>query len=136
MRDASDVRQKLKQAQFRHVKRVLRRQFAAIPSGGEWPREEVEKTKAEYREFFATRAIHEIAREFPDVAALLWVLEDRPDEPLAVNGTLVGSMGGILLWADTDEDAHNARDLIERLAAEAAGPPSRATKSLWERIFG
>lgn len=137
MRDASEIRQKIKQAQFRHVKRILRQRFTP---NGEWPKDEVTEIKEEYREFFLSNPIHEIAKEFPDVAALMWVLGEHPDEPLAPNGTMVGSMGGVLLWADTDEDADYARELIERVMEEALRDPSSMAdpvkKSWWQRIFG
>lgn len=137
MRDPSEIRQKLKQAQYRHVKRILREQFS---SNGEWPKKEVARIKQEYKEFFLNSPLHEIARDFPDVAALMWVLDQRPDEPLAPNGSMVGAMGGVLLWADTNEDADYARELIERVMEQALHTPpptpDPVKKSWWERIFG
>jgi hypothetical protein len=137
MRDASEIQQKLKQAKYRHVKRILRQRF---PSNGEWPPDEVAQIKQEYRELWQKAPLHEIARDFPDVAALMWVMGDqRPDEPLAPNGSMVGAMGGVLLWADTDEDAHYARELIERVMNQALTQtthPDPVKKSWWERIFG
>ena len=134
MRDASEIRQKLKQAQYRHVKRILRGKF---PRGEDWPKREVEEIKDEYRDFFQDAPLHEIARDFPDVAALMWVLEDQPDQALAVNGTLVGSMGGVMLWADTDDDADRARAMIDKIVDTAVqssedDPPQ---KSWWQRLF-
>jgi len=139
MRSASEVRQKLKQAQFRHVKRILREQF---PSDEDWPKTEVNEIKDQYREFFQETPLHQIASRFPDVAALMWVLEACPDEPLAPNGTMVGAMGGVLLWADTEEDAHTARDLIERVMEQASrcthteASPDPIKQSWFQRIFG
>jgi hypothetical protein len=137
MRDMGAIRQKLKQAQYRHLKRVLCERF---PSNEEWPREEVEKIKSEHRTFFATASLAAIARDFPDVAALMWVLEDQPDQPLVINGTLVGRIGGVMIWADTNEDADHARCLIDRIVDAATSPttlPEPIQKSWWQRwLFG
>lgn len=118
MRSEGSIRQKLKQAQFRHVKRVLVDKF---PPGEDWSRSEVELVKEEYREFFSNSPIHVIAKDFPDVAALMWVLEDQPDG-LIVGGSLVGRMGGVLLWADSEEEAEVARSMIDRIVEEATKP--------------
>lgn len=149
MRDPGEVRQKIKQAQFRHVKRILQQRFAHLE--GDWPKDEVAEIKSEYREFFATAPLSEIGRHFPDVAALMWVLEDQPDQPLAPNGSLVGKMGGVMLWADTDEDALYVRDLIDRVMDKATQtpepqpqpepqtpPPAEIIikRSWWQRLFG
>lgn len=147
MKDASEIRQKLKQAQYRHVKRILRQRF---PRGEDWPRAEVEEIKEEYRAFFHEAPLHEIARDFPDVAALMWVLDQQPEQALVVNGTLVGSMGGVLLWADTDDDAERARGMIDKIVDAATHEPEPSVvpaladgadldpvkKSWWQRIFG
>ena len=149
MRGEGDVRQKLKQAQYRHVKRILRRRF---PRGGDWPKQEVEEIKDEYRAFFRDAPLHEIARDFPDVAALVWVLEDQPDQALTVNGTLVGRMGGVILWADTDDEAERARIMIDQIVEAATLTkeerdahtcsvvlglkPPQPKKSWWQRLFG
>jgi hypothetical protein len=143
MRGVGEVRQKLKQAQYRHVKRILRDRF---PAGEDWPKEEVEQIKDEYREFFAASPIHIIAKDFPDVAALMWVLEEQPDQPLAVNGTLVGRMDGVMLWADSDMEADRARVIIDRIVEAATESDSEpeitlpvpvpVRKSWWQRLFG
>jgi len=140
MRDVGTIRQKLKQAQYRHLKRALCERFK---SGEEWPKDEVAATKAEYRVFFSTSSIPLIAKDYPDVAALMWVLEDQPDEPLAINGTLVGRIGGVMLWADTGDDADHARGLIDRIVEAATNAPTdlsgpvRVEKSWWQRwLFG
>ncbi len=138
MRTQSEIQQKLKQAKYRHVKRILRDHF---PRDQDWPKEEVEEIKGEYRDFFQEAPLHEIARDFPDVAALMWVLQDQPDQALVVNGTMVGAMGGVTLWADTDNEAEYARDLIERVMAQALHPPAvqdpdPVKKSWWQRLFG
>lgn len=142
MRDAGEIRQKIKQAQYRHVKRVLCSRF---PPNEKWPKDEVEKIKAEYRTFFATSPIHVIAKDYPDVAALMWVLQEQPDQPLVVNGTLVGRMGGVMLWADTDDEADQARGLIDRMVEAATRDleptpmlpaPLPVKRSWWQRLFG
>jgi hypothetical protein len=115
-----EIRRKIKQAQYRHVKRVLCSRF---PPNEEWPKDEVDRIKAEYRDFFATSPIHVIAKDFPDVAALMWALGDQPDHPLAVNGSLVGRMGGVMLWADSDEDADLARSMIDKIVDAATREP-------------
>ena len=98
MRDRSEIRQKIKQAQFRHTKRELVARFGK----GEWPAEEVTSFKKGKRDFFAHASIPEIAKDYPDVAALLWALGERGvEEGLMAEATLVGRMGGVFLWADT-----------------------------------
>ena len=101
-----------------------------------------QKIKAEYRDFFASSPIHVIAKDYPDVAALMWVLQEQPDQPLVVNGSLVGRMGGVMLWADTDEDATRARTMIDRVVDAATREPESpqlpvpVKRSWWQRLFG
>jgi hypothetical protein len=139
MKSEGEIRQKIKQAQYRHVKRILCSRF---PPGEDWPKDEVDKIKAEYRDFFATSPIHVIAKDYPDVAALMWVLQEQPDQPLVVNGSLVGRMGGVMLWADTDDDASRARTMIDRVVdaatrePEAPQLPVPVKRSWWQRLFG
>ena len=117
MRSEGELRNKIRQAQFRHLKRLLRKRF---PSDGDWDREEVQRIKAEFKEFMATAAIHEIAKDFPDVAALLWVLDsERETENILIpDASLVGSLGGVFLWADTQEEASKARTILDTLATD------------------
>ncbi len=127
MKSDSEIRRKIKQAQFRHVKRVLRSRF---PPGEKWPKDGVEEVKAEYRDFFSNSPLHIIAKDFPDVAALMWVLGEQPGQPLVVNGSLVGRMGGVMLWADSDEDADLARSMIDKVvdaATRESDPPESMT---------
>jgi len=139
MKSEGEIRQKIKQAQYRHVKRILCSRF---PPGEDWPKDEVDKIKAEYRDFFASSPIHVIAKDYPDVAALMWVLQEQPDQPLVVNGSLVGRMGGVMIWADTDEDATRARTMIDRVVdaatrePEAPQLPVPVKRSWWQRLFG
>ncbi len=132
MRSQGEIRHKLKQAQFRHLKREL---LKRLPAGEDWNPEEVTQIKSETRAFFSTAPIHEIAQKYPDVAALLWVLGEQRDEPLVVNGSLVGSMDGVMLWADDEEQAVHARRLLDALAEEAGKGPGLAPQSWWQRIF-
>lgn len=120
VRGFGEIRRKIQQAQYRHVKRVLCSRF---PPGEDWPKGEVARIKAEYRDFFSKSPIHVIAKDFPDVAALMWALGDQPDQPLVVNGSLVGRMGGVMLWADSDEDADLARSMIDKIVDAATREP-------------
>ena len=116
MRSEGDVKQKLKQAQYRHLKKVLRKLF---PPDEEWDRIKVQEVKASFKEAMATAPLHEIAKDFPDVAALMWVLEtETTQEDLVPGSTLVGSLGGVFLWADTPEQATKAREILDKLAAQ------------------
>ena len=148
MKSEGEIRRKIKQAQFRHVKRVLCGRF---PPGEDWPKDEVSRIKGEYRDFFSNSPLHIIAKDFPDVAALMWALGEQPDQPLVVNGSLVGRMGGVMLWADSDEDADLARSMIDKIvdaATRESDPPEIGTsvavitpetpikKSWWQRLFG
>ena len=112
MKTEGEIRQKIKQAQFRHIKRILK---DTMPEGEVWSRDEVESIKNHYTEFFSSAPVHIIAKDFPDVAALMWVLGDHPDCCLMVGGSMVGNLGGILLWADSDPEGEAARSTIDSL---------------------
>jgi hypothetical protein len=119
VKSEGEIRRKIKQAQFRHVKRVLRGQF---PTGGIWPKDEVDRIKGEYREFFSSSPLHVIAKDFPDVAALMWALGGPPDQPVVVKPSdewLVGRMGGVMLWASSKEEADVARAMIDKIVDAA-----------------
>lgn len=137
MKVKGEIAQKLKQARFRHVKRELEKHFAG--QDGDWDKKEVSQVKAALKDFFETAPLHEIASKYPDVAALLWVLGDNEDVrktgDLIPNGTLVGSMGGVMLWADSDDKAAKARGLLDNLAKAASESQSTATKGWWARWF-
>lgn len=130
MRTEGQILQKLKQAQYRHVKRVLISRFKGV--AGDWPSEEVGRIKSEYREFFANSPVHVIAKDFPDVAALIWVLREQPDQALVPNGSLVGKVGGVSIWADTEEQAILARNLIDHVFAEATKTQPEVNKIVVE----
>jgi hypothetical protein len=131
MKGSGEIRQKLKQAQYRHLKRLLRKR---LPTDEDWDRNDVQGIKKELREFFSAAPLHEIAQRFPDVAALLWVLAERDDEDLIPEGTLVGSLDGVFLWADTAEKADRARDVLDTLIEKTSenGIPK---KSWWKELF-
>ena len=124
VRRFGEIRRKIQQAQYRHVKRVLCSRF---PPNEDWPEAEVGRIKSEYRDFFATSPLHIIAKDFPDVAALMWALGEQPDQPLVVNGSLVGRMGGVMLWADSDEGADVARAMIDKIVGAATREPEPVT---------
>ena len=132
MKGVGEIRQKLKQAQYRHLKRILRKR---LPADEDWDRVIVQEIKTELREFFTTAPLHEIAQRFPDVAALLWVLAERDSEDLVPDGTLVGSLDGVFLWADTAEKADRARDVLDTLA-EKTTENGTSKKSWWRGLFG
>lgn len=106
-----------------------------MPADEDWDRDEVQKIKTEMREFFIAAPLHEIAQRFPDVAALLWVLAERNSEDLIPDGTLVGSLDGVFLWADTEEKANRAREVLDSLA-EHTPVNGTSKKSWWRGLFG
>lgn len=126
MKSEGEIRHKIQQAQYRHVKSVLCSRF---PPGEDWPKDDVRRIKGEYRDFFSKSPIHVIAKDFPDVAALMWVLGGQPDQPLVVNGSLVGRMGGVMLWADSAEDADLARSMIDKVVDAATREPEPSEPS-------
>lgn len=127
MRTEGQILQKLKQAQFRHLKRVLQKKFSGVE--GVWPEGEVAKVKDDFREFVEGGDLPAIASKFPDVAALLWVLGDPEDEREAFpENCLVGKMGGVPLWAASEEEAKIARELIGRVVEEATRPKPEPNK--------
>jgi hypothetical protein len=136
MKTEGEIRRKLQQAQYRHVKKILRTKFRHL-GDGEWPSNEVESIKSDYKEFFSVSPTHVIAQQFPDVAALMWVLEAQPDQPLMPNGSLVGRMGGVMLWADSEEDADLARSMIDKIVEAATREPDppepKTTETNWGR---
>jgi len=130
MRNEGEVRQKLKQAQYRHLRRALRKFF---PSNEEWDRDAVQKLKAQFKELMATSSIHDIAKDFPDVAALMWVLDENAvgEESLMAGASLVGSLGGVFLWADTPEQAAKARAILDALAKQEDEPKKKSWFAGW-----
>ena len=95
-----------------------------------------EAIKGSLQEFFSKRDIADIAVRFPDVAALLWVLEgetfeDDPhegdDEDYVSGSVLVGTFYGLQVWVNTERDSQvfvawvesltgKVRDLEQRVA--------------------
>jgi|TARA_R110000824_G_scaffold48399_25_gene136756 hypothetical protein len=130
MRSEGEVRHKLKQVQYRHLKRALRKFF---PSNEEWDREAVQKVKTQFKELLATSTIHEIAKDFPDVAALMWVLNEsgESEDTLVAGASLVGSLGGVFLWADTPEQATKVREILDSFAAQETEPKKKGWFAGW-----
>lgn len=66
-----------------------------------------EELKASLTQFLRTAPIEEVAIRFPDVAALLWALDD-PENPerghLIPDATPTTSLWGVDLWVDTPEE--------------------------------
>lgn len=66
-----------------------------------------EEIKASLTEFFRTAPVEEIAIRYPDVAALIWALDD-PEKPergrLIPDASPTTSLWGIDLWVDTKEE--------------------------------
>lgn len=104
MKTEGAIQQKLKQVRFRHLQRELESRLSEEPGNCKHLTEqgalctlhnapcgqkahrppscgifeianEKEELKASMKEFFATRPAAEIAARFPDVAALMWVLD-------------------------------------------------------------
>jgi len=147
----SEVRQKLKQVKFRHLKRELSERLQVAPRNCdhnkrlEFEGREVgfcslrqtlcteehgpdlsqdcldfscRYNKDQIKEEFTTvmeSPIHEIAAKYPDVAALTWVLSENPVTDFLPGSTLVGSIQGVLIWADSESEATIASQQISSL---------------------
>lgn len=63
--------------------------------------------KESFKEFMRSAPLHEIAAEYPDVAALLWVLdEDAPDRENPIHGGFSSvTVGPVTVLAETPEEA-------------------------------
>jgi len=126
MRSRGEILQKIKQAKYRHLKRLL---LASFPRGEDWDPQEVREKKEEIYALL-NAPLPALAKSFPDVAALCWVV-DPEDTSFVPGATLVGSMDGVLLWADTEEEASHARELLDSLAEVA----SQSKRSWWRSLF-
>ena len=151
IRGDGEIRQKLKQVRFRHLKREIEYRLrvtakncvhngplevrgetvgfcalkhivcdlaenkdhaATCPNFG--LRSSKEEIKAEFQALMDA-PIHEIAAKYPDLAALTWVVGEGPATDLLPGSTLVGSVKGVLLWADTEAEAESAKSEIANL---------------------
>ena len=151
IKDDGEIRQKLKQARFRHLKREIESRlrstagncihniplevqgadvgFCALkhiicdvrerkdhaptcPNFG--LRASKEEIKAEFQALMDS-PIHEIASKYPDVAALTWVVGKDDTNDFLPGSTLVGSVKGVLLWADNEDEAGFAKTEIANL---------------------
>ncbi len=82
-----------------------------------------EDVKKSLQEFFSSKTIPEIAIRYPDVAALLWVLdgenpEDGEELPVGSEAyfpgsVLAGTYNGIKIWVDSEEAAQNFASQIQ-----------------------
>ena len=152
----SEVRQKLKQVRFRHLKREIESRLRVtarncihntslevrgagvgfctlkhvICDAGERKdqapdcpnfgiRSSKEEIKAEFQALMDA-PVHEIAAKYPDLAALTWVVGEGPTTDLLPGSTLVGSVKGVLLWADTEDEAESAKTEIANLVEASA----------------
>ena len=167
IRGDGEIRQKLKQVRFRHLKREIEYRLrvtakncvhngplevrgetvgfcalkhivcdlaenkdhaATCPNFG--LRSSKEEIKAEFQALMDA-PIHEIAAKYPDLAALTWVVGEGPATDLLPGSTLVGSVKGVLLWADTEAEAESAKSEIANLV-EASTAISDAPRLLDE----
>lgn len=151
-----EIRQKLKQARFRHLKREIESRlrltakncvhniplevrgaevgFCALkhivcdvaekkdhaPSCPNFGlRASKDEIKADFQALMES-PIHEIATKYPDVAALTWVVGKEEPTDFLPGSTLVGSVKGVLLWADTEGEAESAKSEIANLVEASA----------------
>ena len=89
-------------------------------------REEVKKS---LQDFFSGRSVSDIAVRYPDVAALLWVLDGEVLEDEELPGgredyfpgsVLVGTYFGVQLWANSESDSQTLQDTISSREAASA----------------
>lgn len=87
-----------------------------------------EEVKASLQNFFSSRSIPEISVRYPDVAALLWVLEGEDLEGEKIpedredyfpGSVFVGEYSGAKVWADSEEEARSIRTFHANLHADA-----------------
>ena len=93
-----------------------------------------EELKQELKDTFESSPVSEISRLYPDVATLMWVLTDSEDprESLMPGATLVGSLGGVLIWADTPEEAAAAQATLDLLTSNIQ---QNEPSSWFRRVF-
>jgi len=124
MKSDGAIRHKAQQVAYRHLKKRLESRLTSHESS-----QTKDAIKEEFRQFLASAPLHEIASEFPDLAALLWVLDGEaagrditveeenwekkvPTFPVAVEE-------GLLLEARTKEDAEEATFVLRDIRAKA-----------------
>lgn len=93
-------------------------------------KQDKETIKEGFREFLTTAQLHEIAIEFPDLAALLWVLQEEApnrevdleegwqDTPEKLVGDSWIELNGLRVWIGSPE----AKEAIETLLRECRTP--------------
>ena len=84
MKDEGAIRQKLKQVKYRHLQKLLKASFkesqVTCPDcDHSFHLKEKDAIKCEFHEFIETASRAEIAYRYPDMAALMWVLDDMED---------------------------------------------------------
>ena len=84
---------KLKQVKYRHLQKELRAAFKIDPvkcpnCQHDFRVRDKETIKAEFEDFINNASRAEIAYRYPDMAALMWVLEDVDSEPESVEISL------------------------------------------------
>ena len=164
MKNPNEIKQKLKQVQFRHAKKEIEQLLAIEPMncahnrkldlsnlgqigfcaadscplkgkpcdirigtpatgcGHYAPLHSAGDARDQAKQFFATARPGDIARLYPDVAALLWALdEDRVEGP---DPYLVGVMAGHPIWTSSLVGAIDARAELDALAAAKSLEPS------------
>ena len=80
MKDEGAIKQKLKQVKYRHLQKLLKASFKENPvvcpdCDHSFQLKEKEVLKREFNEFISTASRAEIAYRYPDMAALMWVLD-------------------------------------------------------------
>lgn len=108
-------------------------------------RSKKDQVKEEFREFFSTASLAEIAREYPDVAALMWVLgdediptrdveipenEDWDTHPKPNRPSL--HVQGVRVYLDSDEDRERLAETFD--AVDAAVEHARLMVSVNESL--
>lgn len=85
-----------------------------------------EDVKKSLQDFFSLRTIPEIAVRYPDVAALLWVLDGEELEGEELPGgredyfpgsILGGTYNGVKVWVDSEEEAKNFTSSIQNMVS-------------------
>lgn len=159
MKTQSEIKQKLKQVQFRHAKKEIEQLLAIEPVNCAYNRKlelsgfgqigfcasetcprkgkscdtrlgdlatscghyapllDADAARTRAKHFFASAHPGEIARMYPDVAALLWTLDDTPVE--SHDPYLVGTWAGHSIWASSVVGADAVRTELDALTALA-----------------
>jgi hypothetical protein len=124
LKNEAAVRRKLKQVKFRHLQKLLKRHFSSEPIVCPSCHHEFRlKSKADIKKEFdelmkQDRAV--IASEFPDITALLWVLDEECSPKSSVDDDIESVI------VDLERQLSDLRDLKDN------GQPSK--KGWWSRF--